>query len=132
MVGVEDKTLRLDQDQKLTRLALPIAMNFYVGRGWTLNLAAVKSYQKIESDEIVDIWYRTDSTVVIRPDGVTPQNPPERIDRYISVPVRNSESTTDFRFGVTFEPSRRVRFDVGMGTSPTELEEWQFAVALNL
>jgi len=132
MVGIEDKTLRLDQHQKLTRLALPIAMNFYVGRGWTLNLAAVKSYQKIESDEIIDIWYRTDSTVVITPDSVTPQNPPQRIDRYISVPVRNGESTTDFRFGVTFEPSRRVRFDVGMGTSPTELEDWQFAVALSL
>jgi hypothetical protein len=131
-VGIEDKTLRLDQDQKLTRMSLPIAMSFYAGRGWTLNLAVVKSYQKIETDEIIDIWYRTDSTVVITPNGITPLNPPQRIDRYISVPVRRSESTTDFRFGVTFEPSRRVRFEVGMGTKPTELEDWQFAVALSL
>src|SRR5574341_1950894 len=34
-IGIEDKTLRLDKHTTIKRLALPIAMNFYLGRGFT-------------------------------------------------------------------------------------------------
>ena len=132
LIGIEDKTLRLDNRTTTTRVALPIAMSFYLGRGWTAHFGAIKGYRKIESDEVIDIWFRTDSTVVIRPDGITVKNPPDRIDRYRAVPVRRSESTTDFRFGLSFEPSRRVCIDVGMGAELAELENWQFALVLNL
>jgi hypothetical protein len=131
-IGIEDKTLRLDKHTTIQRLALPIAMNFYLGRGFTAHFGAIKKFIKVESDEVIDIWYRTDSTVVIRPDGTTAKNPPQRIDRYVAVPARRSESTTNFRAGLTFEPVQRVRIDVGMGATPTELETWQFAVLLSL
>jgi hypothetical protein len=131
-IGIQDKTVRLDRDKTISRLALPIAMNFYFGRGWTAYLGVIKQQQKVESEEIVDIWFRTDSTVIVRPEGTSTQNPAQRIDRYVAVPVRRSESSTDFHFGVSFEPSRRVRFEVGMGTTPTELDNWQFAFVLSL
>lgn len=131
-IGIEDKTLRLDQRSSITRLALPIAMSFYLGRGWTAQWGAIKKFDKVESDEVIDVWYRKDSTAVIRPDGVTTQNAPERIDRYIAVPARRSESSTSFHAGLGFQPVRRVRVDIGMGATPTELETWQFAVLLNL
>ena len=131
-IGSEDKTLRLDQRTSITRLALPIAMSFYLGRGWTAHLGAIKKFDKVESDEVVDIWYRMDSTAVIRPDGSSTKNPPERVDRYIAVPARRSESSTNFRAGLGFQPVQRVRVDIGMGATPTELETWQFAVLLNL
>jgi hypothetical protein len=131
-IGIEDKTLRLEKSTSITRLALPIAMSFYLGRGWTAHFGAIKKFDKIESDEVIDIWYRTDSTVVIRPDGSTAKNSPVRVDRYIAVPARRSESSTNFRVGLGFQPARRVRIDIGMGATPTELETWQFAVLLNL
>ncbi|MGH7600776.1 MAG: hypothetical protein ACREOI_30845, partial [bacterium] len=131
-VGIEDKTLRLDKRSTTQRLALPIAMSFYLGRGFTAHVGAIKKYVKAESDEVIDIWYRTDSTVVIRPDGITAKNPPQRLDRYIAVPARRSESATNFRAGLTFQPVWRVRVDVGMGATPTELDTWQFAVLLSL
>jgi hypothetical protein len=131
-IGIEDKTLRLDKRSTTQRLALPIAMSFYLGRGFTAHVGAIKKYVKVESDEVIDIWYRTDSTVVIQPGGVTAKNPPQRIDRYISVPARRSESATNFRAGLTFQPVWRVRVDVGMGAAPAELETWQFAVLLSL
>jgi len=131
-IGIEDKTLRLDQRTSITRLALPIAMSFYLGRGWTAHFGAIKKFDQVESDEVIDIWYRMDSMAVIRPDGITTKNPPERVDRYIAVPARRSESSTNFRAGLGFQPARRVRIDVGMGAKPTELETWQFAVLLNL
>jgi hypothetical protein len=132
IIGIEDKTLRLTKTNTTTRLALPIAMTFYLGHGWTAHFGAIKQFAKIESDEVIDIWYRVDSTVVVRPEGITATNPPQRIDRYYAIPVRRSESTTDFRFGISFEPVQRVRIDVGMGATPTELDTWQFAVLLNL
>jgi len=131
-IGIEDKTLRLDKRTSITRLALPIAMSFYLGRGWTAHFGAIKKFDKVETDEVIDVWYRLDSTAVIRPDGVTTKNPPQRVDRYIAVPARRSESATNFRAGIEFQPVRRVRVDVGMGATPAELETWQFAVLLNL
>lgn len=41
---------------------------------------------------------------------------------YVAVPARRSETATNFRAGLTFEPVRRVRIDVGMGATPAELE----------
>jgi hypothetical protein len=131
-IGIEDKTLRLDKRSTTQRLALPIAMSFYLGRGFTAHFGAIKKYVRVEADEVIDIWYRTDSTVVIRLDGITTKNPPQRIDRYRAAPARRSETSTNFRAGLTFEPVRRVRVDVGMGATPTELETWQFAVLLSL
>ncbi len=131
-IGIEDKTLRLDKRSTTQRLALPVAMSFYLGRGFTAHVGAIKRYVKVESDEVIDIWYRTDSTVVIRPDGITAKNPPQRIDRYIAVPARRSENATNFRAGLTFQPVWRVRLDIGMGATLTELETWQFAVLLSL
>jgi hypothetical protein len=131
-IGIEDKTLRLDKRTTIQRLSLPIAMDFYLGRGFTAHVGAIKKFVKVESEEVIDIWYRTDSTAVIRPDGVTSKNPPQRIDRYIAVPGRRSESAMNFRAGLSFEPVQRVRIDVGMGATPTELETWQFAVLLSL
>lgn len=132
VIGIEDKTLRLTKTKTTIRFALPIAMSFHLGNGWALHFGAIKQFIKIESEEVIDIWFRTDSTVVVRPDGITAKNPPERIDRYIAVPVHRSESSTDFRFGISFRPTGRVRLDVGMGATPTELETWQFAVLLTL
>jgi hypothetical protein len=131
-IGIEDKTLRLDKRTSITRLALPIAMSFHLGRGWTAHLGAIKKFAKVKSDEVIDIWYRIDSTAVIRPGGITTKNPPPRIDRYIAVPARRSEDSTNFRAGIGFQPVRRVRIDVGMGATPAELETWQFAVLLSL
>jgi hypothetical protein len=132
VIGIEDKTLRLDKRGTTQRLALPVAMNFYLGRGWTARVGAIKRYVKVEANEVIDIWYRTDSTVVIRPDRVSAKNPSPRIDRYVAAPTRRSESSTNFRAGLTFQPARRVRIDVGMGATPAELETWQFAVLLSL
>jgi len=131
-IGIEDKTLRLDQRTSITRLALPMAMSFYLGRGWTAHFGAIKKFARVESDEVIDVWYRVDSTAVIRPDGVATKNPTQRVDRYIAVPARRSESSTNFRAGLGFQPVRRVRVDIGMGATPAELETWQFAVLLNL
>ncbi len=132
MIGIEDKTLRLDRKIKTTRAALPVAMTFGIGQSWAVHLAAVKQYLRIESEETVDIWYRTDSTIVIRPGSSAPQNPPERIDRYRATPVRRIENSLNFRAGVSFQPAKPVRIDVGLGASPTDLETWQFAVLLNI
>jgi len=132
VLGFEDKTLRLTRNTKTARLALPIAMSFYLGRGFTANLGVVKQFNEIDSDEMVDIWFRADSTVTITPGGKTVIAKPERIDRYFAVPVHRSDTSTDFNFGATFEPGRRVRFDVGMGSSLGELKNWQFAVLLKL
>jgi hypothetical protein len=132
IIGIEDKTLRLDKSTSTTRVALPVAMTFDLGHGWTVHLGAVKQYLSIRADEVIDIWYRTDSTVVIRPEGVTPQNPPDRIDRYRAVPVRRNETSLDFRAGVSFQPAKPVRIDVALGASPTDLETWQFAFLLSL
>ncbi|MFQ5631891.1 MAG: hypothetical protein ACE5I1_24230, partial [bacterium] len=131
-IGFEDKTLRLDRKRRITRLALPIALQFRLGRGWEIAFGAIKQYDKIQANEIVDIWFRTDSTVIIRPDGTSSENAKERIDRYISVPVKRSETSTAYHLGVTFQPVRRVRIDVGMGAKLTELKQWQFAFALKL
>ncbi|RIK55135.1 hypothetical protein DCC62_31495 [candidate division KSB1 bacterium] len=131
-IGIEDKTLRLDKRTQTTRVALPVAMTFGIGQSWAVHLAAVKQFLSIETDEVVDIWYRTDSTLVIRPDSVTPENPPERVDRYRAVPVRRSENSLNFRAGVSFQPAKPVRIDVGLGASPTDLETWQFAVLFSI
>jgi hypothetical protein len=131
-ISIEDKTLRFDKRANTTNLALPIAMSFYLGRGFTAHFGAIKKYVKVEADEVIDIWYRIDSTAVIRPDGITTKNPPPRIDRYRSAPARRSDTSTNFRAGLTFQPVRRVRVDVGMGATPAELETWQFAVLLSL
>lgn len=131
-LGFEDKSLRLDKSTKITRLALPIALNFHLGHGWAVAFGAIKQYDKIEANEIVDVWFRTDSTVVITPDGSTSESAKERIDRYISVPVKRSETSTAYHLGVTFQPVQRVRIDLGMGAKPTELKQWQLAFALGL
>lgn len=131
-IGIEDKTLRLDKRLKTTRVALPVAMTFGIGPHWSVHLAAIKQFLSIKTDEVVDIWFRTDSTIVIRPEGSTPQNPPERVDRYRAVPVRRSEASLNFRAGASFQPAKAVRIDVGLGASPTDLETWQFAVLFNL
>ena len=131
-IGVEDKTLRLDKSTSITRLALPIALNFHLGHGWSVSFGAIKQYDKIEADEIVDVWFRTDSTTVINSNGTIIDRAKERVDRYISVPVRRSETSTAYHLGVSFQPVQRVRIDVGMGAKPTELKQWQLAVALGL
>ncbi len=131
-IGIEDKTLRLDRATTTTRFALPVALSYYLGRGFTTHVAAIKQFLHIETEEVIDIWYRTDSLVVIRPSSVTPENPPQRIDRYRATPVRRSETSLDFRLGLSFEPSKRVRLDVGLGASPTDLETWQFAFLVSL
>ncbi len=132
LIGIEDKTLRLDRNTTTTRVALPVTMSYYLGRGFTLHAGAIKQYLKISAKEIIDIWYRTDSLVVIRPSGTTPENPPQRIDRYLATPARRSENSLDFRLGLSFEPSKHVRLDLGTSTSLTDLEAWQFAVLLHL
>lgn len=131
-IGIEDKTLRLDRNTTTTRVALPVTMSYYLGRNFTLHAGAIKQYLKISAEETIDIWFRKDSLVVIRPSGTVPENPPQRIDRYIATPGRRSENALDFRLGLSFEPSKHVRLDMGTSTSLTDLETWQFAVLLNL
>lgn len=131
-IGVEDKTLRMNRNTTITRMALPVTMSYYLGRNFTLHAGAIKQYHKISAEERIDIWFRTDSLVVIRPGGITPENPPQRIDSYIATPARQSETSLNFRLGLSFAPSQRVRLDMGTGTSLTDLETWQFAVLLNL
>jgi hypothetical protein len=132
IIGIEDKTLRLDKTSATTRLALPVAMSLYLGRGWTAHVGAIKEHVKIETDEVIDIWFRTDSKTTIRPDSIIVDNPPERIDRYRSAPLQTGNGSTNFRFGLSFQPGQRVRIDVGMGSKLSDLERWQFAVLLNL
>ncbi len=131
-IGIENKTLRLNRNTTTTRVALPVTMSYYLGRNFTLHAGAIKQYLKISAEERIDIWFRTDSLVVIRPGGTTPENPPQRIDSYIATPARRSENSLDFRLGLSFEPSKHVRLDMGTSTSLTDLETWQFAVLLNL
>jgi hypothetical protein len=131
-IGLEDKTLRWDRNTTTTRVALPVTMSYYLGRNLTLHVGAIKQYLKISAEETIDIWFRKDSLVVIRPSGTTPENPPQRIDRYVATPARRSETSLDFRAGLSFEPSKRVRLDMGTGASLTDLKVWQFAVLLNL
>ncbi|MDZ7268920.1 MAG: hypothetical protein ONB48_14395 [candidate division KSB1 bacterium] len=131
-IGIEDKTLHLDKHGTTTRVTLPVAMTFGLGSRWSLHLAAIKQYLRVAVDEVVDIWYRTDSLIVIGPEDDTRQNSPERGDRYRAVPVRRSETSLHFRAGVSFQPAGPVRIDVGLGASPADLETWQFAVLFNL
>lgn len=131
-IGIEDKTLRLKGNTTTTRVVLPVTMSYYLGRNFTLHAGAIKQYLKVSAEERIDIWFRKDSLVVIRPSGTTPENPPQRIDSYIATPARKSETSLDFRLGLSFEPSQRVRLDLGTSTSLTDLEVWQFAVLLNL
>ncbi|NUO83606.1 hypothetical protein HUU05_26320 [candidate division KSB1 bacterium] len=131
-IGIEDKTLRLDRTSTTTRFVLPVTLSYYLGRGFTTHVAALKQFLHIETEEVIDIWYRTDSLIVITPSGTRPENPPQRLDRYRATPVRRSETSLHFRLGLSFEPSKRVRLDVGMGASPTDLETWQFAFLVSL
>ncbi len=131
-IGIEDKTLRLDRTTTTTRVVLPVTLSYYLGRGFTTHVAALKQFLHLETEEVIDIWYRTDSLVVITPGGTRPENPPQRLDRYRATPARRSETALDFRLGLSFEPSKRVRLDVGMGASPTDLETWQFAFLVSL
>ena len=107
-------------------------MDFYLGYGFTAHLGAVKQFYKFETNEVVDIWYRTDSTFTVNPKGDFIETKPERIDRYRATPTRRSESSTDFSLGLSFIPTSLVRFDVAMGTEWTDLKYWQFAILLNL
>ena len=131
-IGLEDKTLRLDKRDKMTRIALPVAIDFYVGKGFTLRFGVVKQILKFETEEVIDIWYRTDSTTTIRPTGTFIETQPERIDRYRATPTRRSSTSTDFRLGLSFQPSKLVRFDLAMASKWSELEHWQFAILVNL
>lgn len=129
---IEDKTVRFTKENSISRIALPVAMDFYLGKGFTAHLGAVKQFYKFETDEVVDIWYRTDSTFTVNPNGNFNETKPERIDRYRATPTRRSESSTDFSLGLSFIPTSLVRFDVAMGTEWTDLKYWQFAIMLNL
>ena len=129
---IEDKTVRFTKGNNITRIALPVAMDFYIGYGFTAHLGAVKQFYKFETDEVVDIWYRSDSTFTVNPKGNFIESKPERIDRYKATPTRRSESSTDFSLGLSFQPTNLVRFDVAMGTEWTDLKYWQFAIMLNL
>ena len=130
-IGIEDKTLRLDQKISTTRIALPVVADFSLGKGFIARLGAVKQFLKSSTKEVVDIWYRTAKTTVIQPSGTTVDTQPPRIDRYQAIPVRKNDSSTDFRLGLSFEPSKIVRFDIAMGTRWTELENWQIALVVS-
>lgn len=129
---LEDKTLRFTKENNMLRVALPMAMDFYLGKGFTAHFGAVKQFYKFETDEVVDIWYRTDSTITVTSTGSTGENKPQRIDRYRSSPTRKSLSSTDFSLGLSYQPTNLVRFEVAMGTEWLDLKYWQFAILLSL
>jgi hypothetical protein len=129
---VEDKTLKFEKSSKITKIALPVAMDFYLGWGFTARVGAVKQIYEYKTDEVIDIWYRTDSTFTVNPNGTLIEAKPERIDRYRATPAKRSETSTDFNLGLSFQPSRLVRFDVAMGSDWSDLKYWQFAILLHL
>ena len=128
----EDKTLRFDKNNKISRIALPVAIDFYLGKGFTTRIGMIKQIYEFKTDEVIDIWYREDSTFTVNPDGNFIEKKPQRIDRYRATPTRKSETSTDFNLGLSFQPSQLVRFDVAMGSDWSDLKYWQFAILLNL
>ena len=128
----EDKTLKMDKTTNYTRIALPVAMDLFVGKGLTLRLGAVKQFTDYTSSEVIDIWYREEKTIITTPGGIASEQKPQHIDRYRATPVMMSDSSTDFRLGASYQPSSIVRFDLMTGTDWTDLKYWQFGFVLNL
>ncbi len=130
--GFEDKTVRFHRNIRLRRLALPVLLDLWLGENVVFHVGAVKEFRETRVDEVVDIWYRADSLVVVRPSGKTVKSKEPRIDRYEATPVRISATQTLFRGGISFLPSHILRIDLAMRGRWLDLDAWQLALTVNL
>ena len=130
--GVEDKTVRFRKNVRISSLNLPVMLDLWLGRHVVLHVGAVKSFRETRVDEVVDIWYRTDSLTVIKNGTTTTETKPERIDRYEATPVRQSSADMIFRGGISFLPTRILQIDLAMRGRWLDLDAWQLALLVNL
>lgn len=69
---------------------------------------------------------------MVWPNGAIAENPHERIDRSMRLPVKRSDTGREFRLEPGYEPISLLRFDMGLGAKPGSPKNWQFAFALKL